>query len=66
MHIGIQSILVLVLQIGIACAVAWAIVWFIDWMGVIPEPLAKILKIIVVAVIGVWCIIRLLSFAGIS
>lgn len=63
---SIQAILMLVLQIGIACAVAYAIVWFIDWIAVIPHPLSKILKIIVVAIIGVWIILRLLAFAGIS
>lgn len=66
MHLGIQAVLILVLQIGVACAIAYVICWFIDWIAVIPAPIAKLLKVIVVAVIGVWCIIRLLNFAGIS
>ena len=60
---GIDKLLQVVFELAIIGLIFWLIWWFIDYIG-LPEPFAKVAKVIVGVVVLLLLISLLLGFLG--
>jgi hypothetical protein len=53
----------LLIQLVVAGLIFWLVLWFIDWVG-LPEPFAKVAKVIIGIVVLIFLINVLLGLSG--
>jgi hypothetical protein len=58
-----NDLISLLIELVVAGVIMWLIIWFIGWVG-LPEPFAKIVKVILGLVILIFLINILLGFTG--
>lgn len=53
----------LLIQLVILGLIFWLVLWFVDYVGV-PEPINKIIKVVVGLIVFIYCLNLLLGLAG--